>query len=203
VKFPPNPHFPSDAKLAYESLVTHADLTGNATSQALLAFFHSTGFRDVVPVNQALAQLYYTFASNGGDRGAQKALGYRYWSGIGTLEDCERALDWYETASEQGKVGSPDPRYSIILMRENEAMAKFLSGPPGGRTLPQTATRLSDLVGGVYGPGASVASSGFNANRAAIKAGISQSSGETWADILDYYVVCQLLTLCLCNSHLF
>jgi SEL1 protein len=68
------------------------------------------------------------------------------------------------------------------------AMARFLSGPPGGRTLPQTPTRLSDLVGGVYGPGASVASTGLNANRAAIKAGLSRESGETWADILDFYL---------------
>jgi len=68
-------------------------------------------------------------------------------------------------------------------------MAKFLSGPPGGRTLPQTPTRLSDLVGGVYGPGASVASTGLNAHRASIKAGISRASGETWEDILDYYLV--------------
>jgi hypothetical protein len=30
-------------------------------------------------------------------------------------------------------------------------MAMFLSGPPGGQTLPQTATRLSDLDGGVFG----------------------------------------------------
>lgn len=68
-------------------------------------------------------------------------------------------------------------------------MAKFLSGPPGGRTLPQTPTRLSDLVGGVYGPGASVASTGLNIHRAAIKAGFSRASGETVEDILDYYLV--------------
>lgn len=71
----------------------------------------------------------------------------------------------------------------------SQAMNMFRSGPPGGRTLVQTATRLSDLVGGVYGPGASVASTGGNAQRAAIKAGISQASGETWEDILDYYLV--------------
>lgn len=73
-------------------------------------------------------------------------------------------------------------------------MAKFLTGPPGGRTLPQTATHLSDLDGGVYGPGASVASTGFNTHRAAIKAGMSRASGETWADILDYYLVRSLAT---------
>lgn len=68
-------------------------------------------------------------------------------------------------------------------------MAKFLSGPPGGRTLPQTPTRLSDLAGGVYGPGSSVASTGINAHRPAIKAGIAQAAGETWNDVLEYYQV--------------
>ncbi|KAK0460933.1 uncharacterized protein EV420DRAFT_1619466 [Desarmillaria tabescens] len=147
--------------LAYDSYTTHASLTGNASSQAFLA--------GIVPVDQAKAQLYYTFAANGGDKGAQMALGYRYWSGIGTLEDCDRAVDWYEHSSEQ-------------------AMAKFRAGPPGGLTLPLTPTRLSDLDGGVYGPGASVASTGLNANRAAIRAGVSRASGETWEDIIDYYL---------------
>ncbi|KAF8201015.1 hypothetical protein BJ912DRAFT_1054465 [Pholiota molesta] len=99
----------------------------------------------VVPVDQGKAQLYATFAANGGDKGAQMTLGYRYWSGIGTAENCESALAWYGSAAEQ-------------------AMAKFESGPPGGRTLPQTATRLSDLAGGIYGPGAS-----FNAERGEIE----------------------------------
>ena len=69
-------------------------------------------------------------------------------------------------------------------------MAKFLSGPPGGRTLPQTPTRLSDLAGGVYGPGASVASTGVNAQRASVRAGITRAAGETWEDVLEYYLVC-------------
>ena len=30
-------------------------------------------------------------------------LGYRYWSGIGTSERCERALSWYGSAAEKGK----------------------------------------------------------------------------------------------------
>jgi SEL1 protein len=75
-------------------------------------------------------------------------------------------------------------------------MAKFLSGPPGGRTLPQTPTRLSDLVGGVYGPGASVASTGLNAQRPAIKAGMAREAGETWEDVLEYYLV----SYCLANA---
>ena len=89
--------------LAYESFRDHASLTGNASSQAYLGFFHATGYHDVVPVDQGKAQLYYTFAAHGGDKGAQMTLGYRYWSGIGTAQDCARAADWYEMAAEQGE----------------------------------------------------------------------------------------------------
>ncbi|KAG1721409.1 hypothetical protein EDB19DRAFT_1898333 [Suillus lakei] len=167
--FPPSSHFPSDPKLAYDSLSHHAALTGNASSQALLAFFHATGYADVVPIDQAQALLYYTFAAQGGHKGAQMALGYRYWSGISTVEDCGRAVEWYEAAAD-------------------EAMSMFLSGPPGGQTLPQTATRLSDLDGGVFGPGASVASTGINVVKPAVKAGLAQTAGETWDDVLEYYI---------------
>lgn len=68
-------------------------------------------------------------------------------------------------------------------------MAHYLSGPPGGRTLPLTATKLSDLAGGVYGPGASVASTGLNSRRASVRAADSQAAGETWEDIIEYYRV--------------
>jgi len=68
-------------------------------------------------------------------------------------------------------------------------MARFSSGPPGGRTLPLTPTRLSDLAGGIYGPGASVASTGLNGQRPAIKAARARAAGETWEDILEYYIV--------------
>ncbi|KAF9451494.1 hypothetical protein P691DRAFT_807605 [Macrolepiota fuliginosa MF-IS2] len=166
--FPPTQYFPEDTKLAYDSFSTLASRTGNATAQAYLAFFHATGYHNIVPVDPAKAQLYFTFAANGGDRGAQMALAYRYWSGIGTSENCERASAWYGTAAEQ-------------------AMARYMSGPPGGRTLPQTSTRLSDLTGGIYGPGASVASTGLSAQRPAIKAGIARAAGETWEDVIDYY----------------
>jgi len=68
-------------------------------------------------------------------------------------------------------------------------MAHFLSGPPGGRTLPHTPTKLSDLAGGVYGYGASMASTGPNANRPVIKAALAQQMGETWEDVLEYWQV--------------
>lgn len=166
---PPTPHFTADPVFAYKTFETHAALTGNATSQGYLAFFHATGYQNVVAADQAKAQLYYTFSAHGGDKASQMALGYRYWTGIGVVEDCERAVEWYGAAADQ-------------------AMARFLSGPPGGLTLPLTPTRLSDLVGGVYGPGASVASTGLNGQRPAIKAARARAAGETWEDILEYYI---------------
>ncbi|OCH89879.1 HCP-like protein [Obba rivulosa] len=167
--FPPNAYFPADPVLSYGSFAAHAAATGNASSQALLSFFHSTGYHNVVPVDQAKAQLHLTFAAHGGHKGAQMTMGYRYWSGIGVAEDCLQALDWYEEAAGQ-------------------AMENFLSGPPGGKTLPPLAPKLSDLVGGVYGPGASVASTGMNAGRAVIKTANARAAGETWEDLLEYYL---------------
>ncbi|CAL1711319.1 unnamed protein product [Somion occarium] len=159
---PPNSYFPHDPSLSYSAFSEHAQITGNATSQAVLGFFYATGYHDILPVDQAKAQLYLTFAAHGGHRGAQMALGYRYWSGIGVAEDCMNALTWYEDAAEQG--------------------------PPGGRTLPLASPRLSDLEGGVYGPGASVASTGMNAGRAVIKTANARAAGETWEDLLEYYL---------------
>lgn len=70
-------------------------------------------------------------------------------------------------------------------------MAKFLAGPPGGRTLPLIPPRLSDLEGGVFGPGASVASTGPNVYRPVIKTANARAAGETWEDLLEYYSVRQ------------
>ncbi len=69
------------------------------------------------------------------------------------------------------------------------AYAHFLAGPPGGRALPLTPTKQSDLAGGVYGPGASWASTGAQAGRAAIKAANAAASGERYDDVLEYYQV--------------
>jgi SEL1 protein len=106
MQFPPTPQFTLDPKVAYDSFSAHASLTGNATSQSYIAFFHATGYHNFVPVDQAKAQLFFTFAANGGDKGAQMALAFRYWSGIGTQESCPRALFWYEAAAEQGMLRS-------------------------------------------------------------------------------------------------
>jgi hypothetical protein len=69
------------------------------------------------------------------------------------------------------------------------AVNTFKAGPPGGKTIPPTAIKLSDLAGGVYGPGASVASTGFNSQRPVVKAASSRAAGDTWEDVLEYYLV--------------
>ncbi|CAE6428836.1 unnamed protein product [Rhizoctonia solani] len=134
----------------------------------MLGFFYASGYGGIVPVDQAKASLYYTFGAAGGDPSSQMAMGYRYWAGIGVREDCMAALEWYERASHQ-------------------AMSHFISGPPGGRTLPLKPTKLSDLSGGLYGHGASVASTGYNSLRAPITAANARAAGETWDDVLEYY----------------
>jgi TPR repeat protein len=114
-QLPPTPHFIADPVFAYKTFETYASLTGNATSQSYLAFFHATGYQNIVPIDQAKAQLYYTFAAHGGDRAAQMALGYRYWTGIGVVEDCERAVEWYSAAAEQGKLDMLSPSLPLIF----------------------------------------------------------------------------------------
>jgi hypothetical protein len=111
--------------LAYKTFEKHAALTGNATSQGYLAFFHATGFLNVVPVDQAKAQLYYTFAANGGDKAAQMALGYRYWTGIGVVENCEHAVEWYSAAAEKGKPGIPS--WCSLLTFKQQWHASYLA----------------------------------------------------------------------------
>jgi SEL1 protein len=96
-----------NATKAYLAFEHHATITGNSTSQSILGFIHSSGLQGSVPVDQAKALLYYTFAALGGDQNAEMALGYRYWSGIGVTEDCMQALEWYESAAEKGELRSP------------------------------------------------------------------------------------------------
>lgn len=124
-------------------------------------------------------------------------LGYRHWSGIGVKEDCMASLDWYQNAAEKGESRRVIPLLRLPLCEKDQmliipartAYKHFLAGPPGGRTLPLNPTKLSDLAGGLYGFGASWASTGMNVVRAGIKAGSSVSGGETFDDVIEYYRV--------------
>ncbi|KAB5589505.1 MMS2 protein [Ceratobasidium theobromae] len=172
-----------DAKRAFDLYSRHMDATGNGTSQGMLGFFYASGYAGIVPVDQAKASLYYTFGASSGDAASQMAMGYRYWAGIGVHQDCMSSLEWYERASGQGELTARALDTNLYI----SAMTNYLSGPPGGRTLPLKPTKLSDLSGGLYGHGASVASTGYNSLRAPITAANARAAGETWTDVLEYY----------------
>ena len=79
------------------------------------------------------------------------------------------------------------PSHLYISLDLIPAYETFLSGPPGGKTLPLTVARISDLVGGIYGPHASWASTGANAWRPAVRAVSASARGETEAEVLEFY----------------
>ena len=98
------------------------------------------------------------------------------------------ALDFYEGAAEKGMSNvCPCSLACSKSSTDLQAYVSFLSGPPGGLTLPLTSTRLSDLDGGIYGPQASSASSGALAHRSVIRAATASARGETEREILEYY----------------
>ncbi|WWC59262.1 uncharacterized protein I303_101812 [Kwoniella dejecticola CBS 10117] len=164
--FPPK-GMKQDLRASYTAYKNYLEHTADPESQFMVGFFHATGLGGIQQ-DQGKALLYYTFAAVQGYRPAAMALGYRYWAGIGVKEDCMLALDHYQQAAEK-------------------SYQRFLSGPPGGLTLPLTNTRLSDRVGGIYGPHASWASTGSNAHRPAIRATMASARGETEKEILEYY----------------
>ncbi|TKY88677.1 hypothetical protein EX895_002308 [Sporisorium graminicola] len=123
---------------------------------------------------QAKAVLHYTIAANAGHAPSQMALGFRYKAGIGVAPSCWNALELYEKAAE-------------------DAYKRFQAGPPGGLTLPYTKIRVSDLDGGAYGPGASVASTGFAVLNPAVQAALNLQPGSArdpsgLVDLLEYHI---------------
>uniref|UniRef100_V5F1U6 Ubiquitin-protein ligase Sel1/Ubx2 n=2 Tax=Kalmanozyma brasiliensis (strain GHG001) TaxID=1365824 RepID=V5F1U6_KALBG len=102
------------------------------------------------------------------------ALGFRYKQGIGVASSCWNALELYEKAAE-------------------DTYKRFKAGPPGGLTLPYTKIRISDLDGGAYGPGASVASTGFAVLNPAVQAALNRQPSSTrdpsaLEDLLEYHI---------------
>lgn len=123
---------------------------------------------------QAKAVLHYTIAANAGHAPSQMALGFRYKQGIGVAPSCWTALDLYEKAAA-------------------DAYKRFQAGPPGGLTLPYTKISISDLDGGAFGPGASVASTGYAALNSAVQAALNRQPGSArdpsaLEDLLEYHV---------------
>ncbi|PWN28945.1 hypothetical protein BDZ90DRAFT_134936 [Jaminaea rosea] len=108
---------------------------------------------------QSLSLLHHTFAARQGDYGSMLSLAYRHHAGIGTPVDCDESLKWYSRAA-------------------NSSWARYKDGPVGGLTPPYTHLRLSDLAGGAYGPGASAASTGWEAHRPAVQAALHSLPGS-------------------------
>lgn len=138
-------------------------MDGNTTAQRMIGFMFATGLGDVVEKDQAKALLYHTFAAQGGDTASQMTVAFRHHSGIGTPRNCEEAVKYYKKVADK-------------------AIQYVRSGPPGGRHLAKEAYRLADEVGGVYGEGASVSSSGYNAK----SGGPTTDTNAALEDVLEY-----------------
>lgn len=159
---------------AAEYYSTIAKVTGDPLAQHMLGFLHSTnvGFatdtaRKEGDGDQGAAVLHYTFSALSGHAEAEMTMGYRNWVGIGVKQSCPDALPWYKSAADR-------------------AMKAFQAGPPGGRHLPPPKVRLSDVHGGVYGPGASTTTA---QNQPSYSGGAVQPKTERdWEDLLEYYL---------------
>ncbi|KAI1855669.1 hypothetical protein JX266_000534 [Neoarthrinium moseri] len=137
---------PRNFKAAFDHYNRLASVTGNSSAQFMVGFMYATGVGDAVERDQAKALLYHTFAANQGHTRSEMTVGARYVSGIGVPKSCDMACKYYKRVADK-------------------AIAWIRSGPPGGMHLVPEAYRLADEVGGVYGEGASVVSSGIHAFR--------------------------------------
>ncbi|KAK9777249.1 hypothetical protein SCAR479_05978 [Seiridium cardinale] len=137
---------PRNFKAAFDHYYRLASVTGNSSAQFMVGMMYATGVGEAVEKDQAKALLYHTFAADQGHTRSEMTVAARYTSGIGVPKSCDMACRYYKRVADK-------------------AMAWFRSGPPGGMHIVQQANRLADEVGGVYGEGASVVSSGIHAYR--------------------------------------
>lgn len=154
---------PRDLHAAYKYYDQLSSSHGNTTAQYMVALFHSTGIGDVVPRDQAKALLYYTFAAIRGDTRAEMATAFRHHIGIGASKDCNVAIRYYKRVADR-------------------AIQWHRSGPPGGVTWIYQGWRIADDNGGVYGEGASAASSGINAR----KVSVHSDANAAISDVIEY-----------------
>lgn len=121
---------------------TLASMTGNSTAQFMVGLMYSTGMFGSIPINQAKANLYYTYAAEAHNHQAQMAMGFRHLQGIGTPISFENAVKYYKDTADK-------------------AFTYFFSGEaPGGRYLARPSWIIPNDDGGIYGEGASYVSSG-------------------------------------------
>lgn len=133
-----HPRRPKQALDLYAELAAR---DGNATAYHMMGVLHATGLGGAIEIDQAAAQLYYTFAAEQGETRAQMTLAHRFHAGIGTAKMCDRSVEYYKRVADK-------------------AMDWWLSGPPGGHMITRDAHRWVEEAGGAYGEGASWTSSG-------------------------------------------
>ncbi|KAI1392913.1 HCP-like protein [Hypoxylon trugodes] len=153
---------PRNFKTAFDHYYRLASY-GNSSAQYMVGLMYATGLGDAVERDQAKALLYHTFAADAGHTRSEMTVAARHLSGIGVPKSCETACKYYKRVADK-------------------AMTWFRSGPPGGMALTPEAHRLSDEVGGVYGEGASVVSSGINA----LKASPNSDAYAAIDDVIEY-----------------
>lgn len=137
---------PRNFKAAFDHYNRLASVTGNSSAQFMVGMMYSTGVGGAVERDQSKALLYHTFAAEQGHTRSEMTLGSRFASGIGVPKSCDLSCKYYKRVADK-------------------AIAWIRSGPPGGMHIVPEAHRLADEVGGVYGEGASVVSSGIHAFR--------------------------------------
>ncbi|KAH7018370.1 ER membrane protein [Microdochium trichocladiopsis] len=153
---------PRNFEVAFEHYARLASF-GNSSAQYMVGLMYATGLGDVVERDQAKALLYHRFAAEDQHTRSEMTMAARYHNGIGVPKNCEMAAKYYKRVADK-------------------SMAWFRSGPPGGMSTVHEAHRLSDDVGGVYGEGASVISSGIHA----LKASVNSDARAAIDDVIEY-----------------
>ncbi|KAH8682220.1 hypothetical protein BX600DRAFT_505831 [Xylariales sp. PMI_506] len=154
---------PRNFKAAFDHYHRLASTTGNSSAQYMVGLMYATGLGGAVERDQAKALMYHTFAADQGHTRSEMTLGARYHSGIGVPKSCEEASKHYKKVADK-------------------AIAWIRSGPPGGMHIVPESYRLADEVGGVYGEGASVISSGIHAYRH----GSGADTNAAIDDVIEY-----------------
>ena len=154
---------PRHLKSAFDYYQKLALLNGNSSAMYMIGLMYSTGVGDAVEQDQARALLYYTFAADQGHTRAEMSVAHRHHTGIGTPKNCHAAVKYYKPVAAK-------------------AIEWYQSGPPGGMGWIPQAYRIADQLGGIYGAGASVSSSGPNA----LKASPNSDAYASIEDIIEY-----------------
>ena len=154
---------PRNYKDAFRRYHELASLNGNSSAQYMVGLMYATGFGGAVQRDQAKALTYHTFAAMGDSTRAQMTTAYRHYTGVGAPRNCNEAAYWYKKVADK-------------------VIAYSRSGPPGGMLLQKDSYKIADEKGGIYGDGASVVSSGVNANRA----GPNSDAHADFDDVLEY-----------------